>query len=287
MSGTVAKPSVQRGFGERLWEATADRGPLCVGIDPHSALLEQWGLADDADGLARFSDICVEAFGGIAAVVKPQVAFYEAHGSAGMRVLETTMGALRERGALVLADAKRGDIGSTMAAYARAWLDDRSPLAADAVTISPYLGLGSLEPALELALGSGRGAFVLAATSNPEGASVQRATSATGRTVAQGIVDEVGARNAGATPMGSIGVVVGATLDEVPDLSGINGPVLLPGVGAQGGTAADVARILGPRARLALPAVSRDILRSGPSIGAVRDAALRMIEQFRFLASAR
>ncbi|WP_278313011.1 orotidine-5'-phosphate decarboxylase [Lolliginicoccus levis] len=286
MSGTAGDPRGRRSFGERLWNATAERGPLCVGIDPHAALLEQWGLADDAEGLARFSDICVEAFGGIAAVVKPQVAFYEAHGSAGIRVLENTMGALRESGALVLADAKRGDIGSTMAAYARAWLDDRSPLAADAVTVSPYLGLGSLEPALALARATGRGAFVLAATSNPEGASVQRATTATGRTVAQGIVDEVAALNAGAEPMGSIGVVVGATLGDVPDLSGLSGPVLLPGVGAQGGTAADVARILGPSARLALPAVSRDILRSGPSIGAVRNAALRMIEQFRFLASA-
>ena len=127
----------------------AQRGPLCLGIDPHPELLQAWGLAVDADGLARFSDICVAAFGA-AAVVKPQVAFFEAYGAAGFAVLERTIGALRDAGVLVLADAKRGDIGSTMAAYAQAWAGD-SPLAADAVTASPYLGFGSLQPLLDTA----------------------------------------------------------------------------------------------------------------------------------------
>ncbi len=170
----------------------ARRGPLCLGIDPHPELLAAWGLPVSADGVAKFSEICVEAFAGFA-IVKPQVAFFEAYGSAGFAVLERTIAGLRDAGVLVLADAKRGDIGSTMAAYAQAWAGD-SPLAADAVTASPYLGFGSLQPLLDVAAAGGRGVFVLAATSNPEGASVQRAVTG-GRTVAQSMVDSVASVN--------------------------------------------------------------------------------------------
>ncbi|MFZ0832441.1 MAG: orotidine-5'-phosphate decarboxylase, partial [Mycobacterium sp.] len=194
------------GFGARLADATSRRGPLCLGIDPHPELLDAWDLPGDHDGLARFSAICVEAFADFA-VVKPQVAFFEAHGANGYAVLERTIHALRQAGVLVLADAKRGDIGSTMAAYAAAWAGD-SPLAADAVTASPYLGFGSLLPLLDAAAARQRGVFVLAATSNPEGAEVQRART-DGRTVAQAIVDAAAARNREAP--GSVGVVVGAT----------------------------------------------------------------------------
>ncbi len=180
------------GFGRRLAEAVSRRGPLCPGIDPHKELLRAWDLSVDSDGLAKFCDVCVAAFADFA-VVKPQVAFFEAFGAQGFAVLERTIGALRASGVLVLADAKRGDIGSTMAAYADAWAGD-SPLAADAVTASPYLGFGSLQPLLDTAGKNGRGVFVLAATSNPEGAGVQRAD-AGGRTVAQSIVDAAAAVN--------------------------------------------------------------------------------------------
>src|SRR6201997_758194 len=213
------------GFGARLAEAKARRGPLCLGIDPHPDLLRAWDLPITADGVAAFCDICVEAFSGFA-VVKPQVAFFETYGSAGFAVLERTIAALRSVGVLVLADAKRGDIGSTMAAYAAAGAGD-SPLAADAVTASPYLGFGSLCPLLDTAAAHDRGVFVLAATSNPEGAEVQQA-SAEGRTVAQSIVDAAAAVNSSALPEpGSIGVVVGATARYVPDLSALGGPVLV------------------------------------------------------------
>src|ERR1700758_5246126 len=196
------------GFGARLAEAKARRGPLCLGIDPHPDLLRAWALPITADGVAAFCDICVEAFSGFA-IVKPQVAFFEAYGSAGFAVLERTIAALREHGVLVLADAKRGDIGSTMAAYAAAWAGD-SPLAADAVTASPYLGFGSLSPLLDTAAEHGCGVFVLAATSNPEGAQIQQADVG-GRTIAQSIVDAVAAVNRSALPAkGSVGVVVGA-----------------------------------------------------------------------------
>lgn len=267
------------GFGDRLSGAMAQRGPLCLGIDPHPELLRAWGLGADADGLARFSETCVTAFAGLA-VVKPQVAFFEAYGSAGFAVLERTIAALRAEGVLVLADAKRGDIGSTMAAYAAAWAGD-SPLAADAVTASPYLGFGSLQPLLDTALAHDRGVFVLAATSNPEGASVQRAD-AGGRTVAQSIVDAAAAINGGERN-GSVGVVVGATLSDPPDVSALGGPVLVPGVGAQGGRPEALAGLGGAAAGQLLPAVSREVLRAGPHVAALRDAAETMRDAVAYL----
>lgn len=263
-------------FGARLADAVAARGPLCPGIDPHPELLTSWGLPVNVSGLQAFSEICVEALADFA-IVKPQVAFFEAYGSAGFAVLEQTITALQGAGVLVLADAKRGDIGSTMAAYAQAWVGE-SPLAVDAVTASPYLGFESLRPLLDVAAAHGRGVFVLAATSNPEGAGVQRAT-ADGRTVAQSIVDAAAAENA-ATATGSVGVVVGATLAELPDLAALGGPVLAPGVGAQGGRPEDLGR-LGSRV---LPAVSREILRAGPDVGALRAAAEALRDQVAYLA---
>ncbi|HET9874621.1 MAG TPA: orotidine-5'-phosphate decarboxylase [Mycobacterium sp.] len=267
------------GFGTRLAEARSGRGPLCLGIDPHPELLKAWGLPVSPDGLAAFCDTCVQAYAGFA-VVKPQVAFFEAYGAAGYAVLERTIGALRGAGVLVLADAKRGDIGSTMAAYATAWVGD-SPLAADAVTASPYLGFGALQPLLDLAAAHGRGVFVLAATSNPEGAAVQRAIG-DGRTVAQAVVDQAAERNR-ATP-GSVGVVVGATLTEVPDLGGLGGPVLVPGIGAQGGHPEALADFGGAVPEQLWPAVSRGVLRAGPGVGALRAAGERMRDAVAYLA---
>jgi orotidine-5'-phosphate decarboxylase len=270
------------GFGARLAAAISARGPLCVGIDPHPELLAAWRLPQSPAGLAAFCDICVQAFTGFA-VVKPQVAFFEAYGSAGYAVLERTMAALREGGVIVLADAKRGDIGSTMAAYAAAWAGD-SPLAADAVTASPFLGFGSLCPLLDVAAEHERGVFVLAATSNPEGATVQQAE-AGGRTVAQSIVDAVAAVNDKTLPEpGSVGVVVGATVVDVPDLSRLGGPVLVPGLGAQGGRPESLGGLGGALPGQLLPAVSRELLRSGPDVAALRAAAERMRDAVDYLA---
>lgn len=281
-----AAREVGGGFGARLATAVSARGPLCVGIDPHPELMQAWGLPRTADGLARFCDICVQAYAGFA-IVKPQVAFFEAYGAAGFAVLEHVIAALQSAGVLVLADAKRGDIGSTMAAYAQAWAGD-GPLAADVVTASPYLGFGSLNPLLDVAAAHGRGVFVLAATSNPEGAGVQRAIVG-GRTVAQSIVDAAAAANRTAGPApGSIGVVIGATLDPsqgaVPDVSDLGGPVLVPGVGAQGGRPEALAGLGGARAGQLLPAVSREVLRAGPDVGALRAAGERLRDAVAYLA---
>jgi len=271
-------------FGRRLSDALDRRGPLCLGIDPHAQLLEQWGLSDDLASLERFALTCVEAFGDLAPVVKPQSAFFERFGSRGIAVLERTIRAARSAGALVLLDVKRGDIGSTMTAYAQAYLDRSSDLAVDAITLSPYLGVGSLDPAFELAARHEAGVFVLALTSNKEGPQVQHARLADGRTVAQSVIDDLAGRNAGAQPLGSFGVVVGATIgDSTARLGALNGPYLVPGIGAQGGTSADVRRIFGASLSAVLPSVSREVLRAGPDAATLRASAERCLQDFAFL----
>ncbi|MBZ8177860.1 orotidine-5'-phosphate decarboxylase [Corynebacterium poyangense] len=268
-------------FGVRLLDLSAQRGRLCVGIDPHEQLLSDWGLDVSVDGLRRFSDICVEAFAEHAVLVKPQVAFYERFGSAGYHVLEETIRGLRAGGALVLADAKRGDIGSTMEGYAQAWLAPDAPLSCDALTLSPFLGVDSLEPAFRLAQTAGAGIFVLAATSNPEAKEIQQRSDASGCSVSQHIVDGLARRNAEAGHLvGSLGVVVGATLTQPPSLGSLNGPVLLPGVGAQGADHDDVARICAGVEKLAFPNISRGILRCGPDLSALRESFFRARESF-------
>ncbi|MFF4525737.1 orotidine-5'-phosphate decarboxylase [Streptomyces bluensis] len=266
-------------FGARLRRAMDERGPLCVGIDPHASLLTSWGLNDDVAGLERFSRTVVEALADRVAVLKPQSAFFERFGSRGVAVLEKSVEEARAAGALVVMDAKRGDIGSTMAAYAEAFLSKGAPLFSDALTVSPYLGYGALKPAVELARESGAGLFVLALTSNPEGREVQHAvhTGDTGaRNVGAAMLAHLAAENAGEAPMGSFGAVVGATLGDLSsyDLE-INGPLLAPGIGAQGATPADLPGTFGAAVRQVVPNVSRGVLRHGPDVAALRGSAER------------
>ncbi|MET7970633.1 orotidine-5'-phosphate decarboxylase [Micromonospora sp. NPDC005305] len=269
-------------FGARLHRAVAERGPLCVGIDPHPGLLARWGLTDDVDGLNRFCRTVVEAIGDRVAVVKPQSAFFERFGARGVGILESTIRQLRNAGSLVVLDVKRGDIGSTVSAYASAYLDPSSPLYVDAVTASPYLGVGSLAPMFELAAAHGGGVFVLALTSNPEGAAVQRAVGADGRTVAQTVIDEISQLNRGAEPLGSFGLVVGATIgDTGHDLTAVNGPLLAPGLGAQGATAADLRVVFGSALPSVLPSYSREVLGAGPDQAALRAATDRVLAECR------
>lgn len=282
--------SPRGGAGDRLVRAMAEHGPLCVGIDPHPGLLRDWGLADDADGARAFGLRVVEAAAGAAAVVKPQVALFERHGAAGLAALEQVLAAAAEAGIEIIADAKRGDIGSTMAAYADAWLREGSPLAADWVTLSPYLGFGSLDPALDLAAETGRGAFVLALTSNPEGASVQH-VGGPEASVARGIVAaarqlnerlrEAGPEDAGGWELaGPCGLVVGATVGAALtrlgiDLADFPGPILAPGYGAQGATEEDLARVFAGTERRLVVSSSRAILRHGPRAEELREEILR------------
>ncbi len=268
------------GFGARVAAAVARTGPLCAGIDPSPELLGAWGLSDDGTGLRQFGLRCVEAFAGVVPVVKPQVAFFERCGSAGMAALETLLEEARAAGLLVIADAKRGDIGSTMEAYARAWLDPASPLRADAVTAAPYLGLGALQPMIDLAGTTGRGVIVVARSSNPEGRSLQQAKTAGGDgpavedLVLAGIAE---LNRSGSVPSGTVGAVVGATLGPSAfPLADLGGVILAPGVGAQGGTAAGVGALFGAcPAGSVLASSSRSLLAQGPDVTALAEAAVK------------
>lgn len=288
-------------FGDRLAKAMAERGPLCVGIDPHPNLLEQWGLEDSAAGLAAFTEAVYEGCAPFAAALKPQVALFERHGSAGLAVLEALFARAAADGVLIVADAKRGDIGSTMKAYADAWLGSSSPLGTDSVTLSPYLGFESLRPALDLADENDRGTFVLALTSNPEGKSVQHVGASesghsgeaegysgeaggysgeAGGAVAKRIIAAATAENASRQweQMGPCGLVVGATVGQALvdlgiDLSVFNGPILSPGYGAQGASAADLYRVFAGVESQVLVNSSRGVLAAGPSVEGLAQAA--------------
>ena len=274
-------------FGRRLQEETAARGRLVAGIDPHAALLESWGLPDSPAGLREFSRTVLEAVTGHVAALKPQSAFFERHGSAGVAVLEELLAEARAAGVLTILDVKRGDIGSTMTAYAQAHLLPGAPLEADAITVSPYLGTGSLDPATELARQHGKGLFLLALTSNPDGPQVQHARTARDTPVALEIARH--AERAGAAAPGewsSIGLVVGATVGDAYrrlglDAAAPSAPLLAPGVGAQGAGPAEITDVFGERAGQVLVSVSRGLLSAGPDLGALRERASELAAAHR------
>lgn len=250
-------------YADRLDALLKARGRLCVGIDPQPSVLDAWGLPHSVAGLETCARRLVEAIGDQVAVFKPQSAFFEAFGSAGVAVLERVLADIAAAGALSILDVKRGDIGSTMHGYSMAYLTDDSPLAADAITVSPYLGFGSLQPAIDLALQTGRGLYVLARTSNPEGGQVQLATSDAGLSVAQQVIDSATECNR-AAGTGAIGIVVGGTHSDLGvDLQHFNGSILVPGIGAQGGKISDLATSFGGAVNQVLPSVSREVLNLG------------------------
>jgi orotidine-5'-phosphate decarboxylase len=261
-------------FGARLSAAFDASGRLCVGIDPHSYLLGEWDLADDASGVREFGLRVVEAAHGRAAIIKPQVAFYERHGSAGYAALEDVLAAARAAGLLVIADVKRGDVGTSVEAYGEAWLTPGSPLEADAMTISAFQGVGSIRAPHEHALAGGKGLFVLAATSNPEAVQLQRATvnsgSTAGSSVAASIVEDVHDWNtAESSGLGSTGVVIGATVGlsdyGIPTGSLARTPILAPGFGHQGALVSDASALFGAASANVIVSASRSILAAGPA----------------------
>ncbi|TAM69946.1 MAG: orotidine-5'-phosphate decarboxylase [Microbacteriaceae bacterium] len=281
--------STASGFGARLLEVFARSGRLCVGIDPHAFLLEAWGLPVSAAGTREFGLRVVDAAAGRVGIVKPQVAFFERFGSAGYASLEVVLNAAREAGLLVIADAKRGDLGTSVEAYGQAWLTPGSSLEADAMTVSAFQGVGSLSASIALAHETGKGLFVLAATSNPESVALQQGQ-VTGefvgrRSVSRVIIDDVTQFNAQypAEPVGAVGVVLGATLDlaaygidtrtpHTPALA-----VLAPGFGHQGAQLADASRIYGSLLPGTIVSESRSILNAGPD--GLADAVSRRSRQ--------
>ncbi|EPH02771.1 orotidine 5'-phosphate decarboxylase [Propionibacterium sp. oral taxon 192 str. F0372] len=263
-------------FCERLDAVTAVRGRLCVGIDPHEKLIRGWGYDYDLNGLERLSRTMVEALGDIVPVFKPQSAFFEAFGAPGMRVLAQVLADIADVGALSILDVKRGDIGSTMAAYAHAYLSGRTDLSADAITVSPFLGFDSLAPALELAVANDRGLYVLARTSNPEGFAVQTALR-DGVSVAQEIVNRAMQANSEAGT-DFVGLVIGATHQHLDvDLTGFGGSILAPGIGVQGGTVDTLRKLFGEVAGNTLPSVSRQVISAGPLGESLRNAVAALM----------
>ena len=263
-------------FGQRLQERIRALGPLCVGIDPSAALLGSWGRPDTVEGLEFMTLSMLEASSGTAAAIKPQVGYFERFGSAGYRVLERLIAEARDAHVLVIADAKRGDIGATNEAYASAWLDDASPLCCDALTLSPFTGVAALSPFFDRAI-EGRGVFVLAATSNDEGRSLQRARTDRDEAVEDLILRSMAELNRAEEGLGAFGVVLGATRQRPRfDLAALQGPYLVPGVGAQGATPDQVGRLFERcPPDTVLVTVSRAIMSTGPERSALRDSVRR------------
>lgn len=250
-------------YAGRLANLTGRRGRLCVGIDPMPGVLDAWGLNHDVDGLERCARGIVEVLGSEVALFKPQSAFFEAYGSRGIAVLERVLVDIRDAGAMSILDVKRGDIGSSMQGYADAFLGEGAPLWADAITLSPYLGMGALRPGIDAAVAGGQGVYVLARTSNPDGEAIQLASTGEG-SVAQQIVDS--AREINAAADGAVGLVVGATHNDPGcDLDGFNGSILVPGIGAQGGTVGDLRALFGSALDRVVPTASRGVIGAGKS----------------------
>jgi orotidine-5'-phosphate decarboxylase len=278
-------------FGERLETVFDTLGHLCVGIDAHPFLVGDWGLPDSAEGARDFALRVVDAAVGLVGIVKPQVAFFERHGSAGFAALEEVLAAARAANLLVIADAKRGDVGSTVEAYGQAWLTPGLPLEADAMTVSAYQGVGSLRDPIGLATTTGKGVFILAATSNPESADTQSATRRSGNfsgsTVAASIVGEVDQLNSEAPGLGSIGVVIGATADiagyGIVSERLTSTPILAPGFGEQGALVSNVVELYGKSARNVIANVGRSVLRAGPDgvAGAIASEASALAKALR------
>jgi orotidine-5'-phosphate decarboxylase len=247
-------------FGARLSEAFSLHGHLCVGIDPSSKQLQGWSLPDSAAGAKEFSLAILEASVGQVGIIKPQVAFFEQFGPRGLEALAEIMTRAKQAGLLVIADAKRGDIGSSMGGYTRAWLSEEASFHADALTLSPYLGTESLRPAIEVALENQKGVFLLSATSNPEAALLQSATSQ-GISIASQVASFAKSFNQG--DLGSVGCVVGATVSltnlGLSESSFSNTPVLMPGFGAQGVALGEAGKIFGAMSNSLICNVSRSV----------------------------
>jgi orotidine-5'-phosphate decarboxylase len=264
----LGKPQMPS-FAERLKSRFQDYGQLCIGIDPSQPVLTDWGLPDTAEGARDFGYAIISAAEGRVGLIKPQVAFFERFGSSGIFALEEVLVAAREVDLIIIADAKRGDVGSSMQGYAQAWFGDDSPLRSDALTVSPYLGPSSLAEIVESARDVEAGIFVLAATSNPEAAEIQIAKRGN-QTVAAKVL-----RGVAELSKGDVGVVIGATqelesfgIGQIKSVD-IVVPILSPGFGTQGAQLSDLAGLFGASSSRVICSVSRALYSAGPK-GIVR-----------------
>lgn len=271
-------------FASRFAAVRSEHGPLAWGLDPSGAILDAWGVGDTSEGLDRFADIALTAAAGTVGLVKLQAAFYERHGWRGFRTLERLIAEARSTGLLVIVDAKRGDVGTTNEAYAEAFLGADAPLGADALTVHPYLGLQAMGAFVARAHEAGSCLLVVTRSSNPEGRQVQSALDSSGRSVEAELLRDIGELNATLAPgeIGPIGAVVGPThMAPALDLLSAQGLFLAPGVGEQGATSLDVARVFAACPDRVMPSASRSLLTGGPDVSRLRDTAAALASEFR------
>ena len=231
---------------------------MCVGADPHPEILSSWGLEYSIKGLSEFNRFFIDSIPEGLRIVKPQVSLYESFGSRGMAELEKLLISLKDLGIYSIADAKRSDIGSSMKGYASGWLAKDAPFLASALTVSPYLGVGSLSETMDLASRNKKRVFVLVATSNPEAVELQQGG------VSKSILEELVAFDRDA-----VGVVIGATVDTTTYgldqlLSDTQFPILAPGFGVQGAELSDASRLFALYSQTLIANVSRSVLAGSP-----------------------
>lgn len=268
-------------FGLRLSNSMAKYGPLCVGIDPHRQLLIDWGYNVDALGAELYAMRMLQAANGRAAAVKFQFSMFERYGSKGIAALERVLYAARQMGTITIVDCLHGGLPTTVSAFADAYFKPGAPLLADAITLLPYYGARSLGDVINDALNNGRGVFIASLTSNQEGASLQTAIRQAGeykgKTVAFGIASTAQKFNNGIDGMGSVGLIIGATIGQWINDSGVDpskftGPILSPGYGWQGAEKRDLKTVFKGTKGNVLVTVSRFIAAHGPSIAALTEA---------------
>ena len=273
-------------FAARLHQKIVEHSPLCVGIDPSAALLKSCNLPNTPDGAFEFGKRVLEAADYRISLLKPQSAFFERFGSAGLKAVEELTTLARSREVLVLLDGKRGDIDTTGAAYAEGYFSATTTLRVDAVTTHVYLGLAALDPFLDIAVRAEGGVFVVVRSSNPEGRELQTARMANGETVAQNLCREITLRNRKqGEGLQYIGAVVGATCDDAAATVDAlpQSFILAPGVGAQGATIQDVLKRMPSARGRVLPNVSRAILANGGGVSDIRTTIRGLQEQAREL----
>ena len=284
MAETVSSEEIQMrrsDFGLRLKNSMDKYGPLCVGIDPHRKLLTDWGYNVDADGAELFAMRMLQAANGRAAAVKFQVPMFERYGSKGFSALERVLYAARQMEIITIVDCLHGGLPTTISAIADAYFKPGAPMLADAIPLLPYYGARSLQGVINDALNNSRGVFVASLTSNQEGASMQTAIRQSGeykdKTVAYGIASTAQKFNKGTNGMGSVGLIIGATIGQWIDDSGVDpakftGPILSPGYGWQGAEAKDLRTVFKGTKGNVLVTVSRFIAAHGPDIASLSQA---------------
>lgn len=261
-------------YHEKLQNAFLQFSPLCLGVDPSAELMKSWELPCNKDGLRIFCDTILEASADSVGILKPQSAFFEQFGPDGAYELQRFIHQAKKLDKMIILDCKRGDIGSTMQAYIRSYIAPDSPFPVDAITVHPFLGFDAIAGAMELADTNNAGIFVVLRSSNLEAELMQKAKLEDGRTIADCLLDQIVGFNArSGTPLGPVGAVIGATLgEEASRLSEklYNGPILAPGLGAQGATVDDVNRIFANVKSRVIPSSSRGILKYGPNTEAMK-----------------